>query len=167
MTDEKLLELWKEYKLGALEKATHSDLMQTIAKKSFYSNSEEAAQELTRKAVQRQNLLQTILVDQINSVTDYWGVLTPIFVEPQKPEIEPLRLISLPALKSPEISSLQSYSKKPILPNITYEDMERHEGQLRSTEEQKDHLVVDFIKNHKILSLAIAAIILIILLSGS
>lgn len=61
MTDEKLLELWKEYKFRALEKATHSDLMQTIAKKSFYSNSEETAQELTKKAVQRQNLLQKFL----------------------------------------------------------------------------------------------------------
>lgn len=78
-----------------------------------------------------------------------------------------MRLISLAALKAPEISSLKSYSKKPILPNITYEDMERHEAQLISTEEKKEHLVVEFIKNHKILSLAIAAIILIILLTGS
>ena len=42
MTDEKLLELWKEYKLRASEKATQeaqqravSDLIQTVAKKTL------------------------------------------------------------------------------------------------------------------------------------
>jgi hypothetical protein len=106
-------------------------------------------------------------VDQITVATDYWDLLTPIFVEPQKPEMEPLSLLSLPVLKAPKISSLQSYSKKPIMPNITYEDMEQREGQLKSTDNQKKHPVVNFIKDHKILSLGIALIMLMILLSGN
>lgn len=161
ISDEKLLELWKEYKVRALEKAPYSDLMQTTARKSFYSSSEEAAHELTIKAAQTQSSLNHILVDQIATTTDYWDLLTPIFVEPQRPEIEPLQLICLPHLKSPDISSMPSYTKKPILQNVTYADMQLYERQQKSTGKQQ------FYSDRKIYLLVIVVIILIMLLSGS
>lgn len=195
MPNEKLLELWKEHKLTALEKVNRSDLLQATAVESFYYyDEEEKAQEITRKALYTQKLLLNILVTQIDKKVDYWSLLTPTFIEPQKPENEPLNLISLPvlppppelslpALKPPEISLLPSYSKKPILPNVTYEDMERHESQLIQSEDcvydieshKKQCLkslyfnpIIDSIKSSIIfISLLGVAKVLITLLSGN